>query len=137
MNKKFFISWIVIFIAWMGGSFLVHGTLLADAYKALEPSGLVRPSEAQEAYLAYMILAHVLMSGAFVWIYQQGRQSGDWIGQGIRFGLAVVLLAAVPTYLIYYAVQPWPADLMVKQIVGDGILVIILGMLVAFLNKTD
>jgi len=31
MSKKFFIAWIVIFVAWFAGSFVVHGQLLHDA----------------------------------------------------------------------------------------------------------
>jgi len=28
MNKKFFLAWLVVFIVWFLGSFLVHGVLL-------------------------------------------------------------------------------------------------------------
>jgi len=38
----------------------------------------------------------------------------------------------VPTYLIYYCVQPMPGELVVKQIIFDGILMVILGVLVAW-----
>jgi hypothetical protein len=41
----------------------------------------------------------------------------------------------VPVYLIYYAVQPTPGMLVVKQIVFDSTLIVILGIIVAFLNK--
>jgi len=32
MNKKFVIAWVVIFIAWFLGSFVVHGVLLHSDY---------------------------------------------------------------------------------------------------------
>ena len=35
MNKKFFIAWLVIFIAWMAGDFVIHGLLLDPDYKQL------------------------------------------------------------------------------------------------------
>ena len=35
MNKKFLISWVVIFVVWMAGSFVVHGVLLGDGYAQL------------------------------------------------------------------------------------------------------
>lgn len=54
---------------------------------------------------------------------------------GVRFGIAVALLAVVPIYIIYYVVQPLPSALVVKQIVFDTILVIILGLIVAFFYK--
>ncbi len=82
-----------------------------------------------------MLIAHVIMAGAFVWIYQRGNENKPWLQQGLRYGVAVALLAPVPVYLIYYAVQPWPADIVSQQIIGDGLLVIVLGVIVAALNK--
>jgi hypothetical protein len=37
--------------------------------------------------------------------------------------------------MIYYAVQPMPGMHVVKQIIFDGALTLILGVVVAFLNK--
>ena len=82
-----------------------------------------------------MIVAHVMLSGAFVWIYARGAEAKPWMAQGVRFGLAVALLTAVPTYTIYFVVQPMPADVVIKQIVCDGVLTIILGMIVAWLYR--
>ncbi len=135
MNKKFFISWIVIFIAWMAGSFVVHGLLLGDMYAA--QGAMYRPEADQQNYFHFMLLGHVFLAGGFVWIYQQGKSSADWLGQGVRYGIAIAFLASIPTYLIYYAVQPTPGGLVVRQIAFDSALVIILGMLIAFLNKSN
>ena len=49
--------------------------------------------------------------------------------------LSPALLTVVPTYLIYYAVQPMPAMTVAKQIVFDGILVVVLGVIVAALYR--
>ena len=43
----------------------------------------------------------------------------------------LMLPSIVPTYLIYNGVQPMPAALGVRQIVYDGELTIVLGLLVA------
>ena len=133
MNKHLFTAWIVVFIAWMAGSFLVHGTLLGPDYLAL--SGVFRTETEASQKFPLMLLAHVIMAGAFVWIYSRGVEDTPWTGQGLRFGLAVALLSHVPTYIIYYVVQPMPAQTVVKQIAFDGILVIALGLLVAFLYR--
>jgi Zn-dependent protease len=82
-----------------------------------------------------MILAHVLLAGAFVWIYSRGVEVRPWLPQGIRFGLAIAALTIVPTYIIYYVVQPMPGAVVVKQIVFDGILILILGGITAFLYR--
>jgi hypothetical protein len=37
--------------------------------------------------------------------------------------------------MIYYVVQPMPGPVVVKQIVFDGILMVILGMITAFIYR--
>ena len=76
MSKRLLIAWLVVFVAWMAGSFLVHGVLLGPDYTEL--SSLFRqPPEAQK-YFPLMILAHVFLSGAFVWIYARGLEARPW-----------------------------------------------------------
>jgi hypothetical protein len=132
MNKKFFIAWLVMFVLYIAGGILVHGMLLHGDYLA---TGLMRPEAEQQSLMTWMILAHVLLAGAFTWIYARGVEAKPWLGQGLRFGLAVALLAVVPIYMIYYVVQPTPGELVVKQIVFDTIMTLILGAVVAFLYR--
>jgi len=133
MNKKFAIAWVAIFVAWMAGSFIVHGLLLHGDYARL--SNLFRPEADAQQYFPLMILAHVILSGAFAWVYSRGVEAKPWLAQGIRFGIAIALLTVVPHYIIYYVVQPMPGMHVVKQIVFDGTLVVLLGALVAFLYR--
>lgn len=132
-GKKFLIAWIVLLVVWMVGSFVVHGTLLHADY--MQMSNLFRPESEAGKFFPLMILAHILLAGSFVWIYQRGRENKPWLGQGVRFGIAVALLTIVPTYIIYYVVQPMPGATVVKQIVFDGCLMIILGVVAAFMLK--
>lgn len=133
MDKKFFIAWVIVFVAWMAGSFVVHGALLGDSYAELP--NLYRTETETQSYMYLMLIAHVIMAGAFVWIYQRGAEAKPWLMQGVRFGIAIALLAPVPMYMIYYVVQPLPMELVVGQIVGDSLLVVILGVIAAFLYK--
>jgi hypothetical protein len=133
MNKKLIVAWIVLFVAWMMGSFVVHGVLLHSDY--LQLTNLFRPEADQQKYFPLMILAHLILSGAFVWIYARGAEAKPWMAQGVRFGVAVALLTTVPTYIIYFVVQPMPGDVVVKQIVYDGVLMMILGTIVAWLYR--
>ena len=133
MNKRFFLAWLALFIAWFIGSFIVHGVLLHADYAQL--SNLFRKEAEAQNFLPLMILAHVIMSGAFVWIYARGVEPKPWLGQGLRYGVAIILLTTVPLYLIYYVVQPMPGATVVKQILFDGILVLILGAIAAFMYR--
>jgi hypothetical protein len=97
---------------------------------------LFRTEADAQQHFPLMILAHVILAGALVWIYSRGVEATPWLPQGIRFGVAVALLTIVPTYMIYYVVQPMPGMTVVKQIVFDGILMLILGVVVAFMYRT-
>lgn len=134
MNRQFIVSGIVLTIVALAIGFVVHAVLLADDYAAL--TSLMRPAEDQQHYIQYNLLAHVLIGFSATWIYRQGMDPAKpplW--QGIRFGIAVACLATIPIYLIYYAVEPFPGMVVVKQIVFDTIGSVILGIAVAFLNR--
>ena len=133
MNRKFVIAWIVIFVAWFLGSFVVHGVLLNADYLRL--GMLFRAPADSQRYFPLMILAHVMLAGAFAWIYVRGVEAKPWLGQGVRFGIAVAFLTTIPTYLIYFVVQPMPLETVVKQIVFDGVLMVILGVLAGWLYR--
>lgn len=135
MNKRFFIAWVVVFIVWMAASFLVHGLWLAETYAGM--TSIFRPAEEQTKLFPFMLLAHVIMAGAFVWIYQRGQEDKPWLQQGIRFGIAIALLAPIPTYMIYYTVQQMPGALAHSQIIGDSITVVLVGIVVAYLSRNN
>jgi hypothetical protein len=133
MGKAFFIAWIAVFVVWMAGDFVVHGMVLHDDYARL--GSLFRSDADSQRYMPWMVLAHAVMAGALVWIYSRGVEATGWAGQGIRFGIAVALLAVVPSYMIYYAVQPMPGDVVAKQIVLETIVVVIVGLVTAALYR--
>jgi len=134
MNVRFLISVVVLFILSMGLGFLIHGTLLFDQYSQLP--ALYRTMEDSQNYFGYMIAAHVVLAIGLTWIYRMGREAGkSWLAQGIRFGIAVAVLSTIPTYLIYYAVQPAPQSLMIMQIAYDVPAMIILGIVTALINQ--
>jgi hypothetical protein len=129
MNKKFALAFLAVFVTWFLGSFLVHGVLLHNDYAGV--ANIMRTEADSQRYFPLMILAHVFLAAAFVWIYSRGVEAAPWLPQGLRFGLAVVFLTIVPTYIIYFVVQPMPGTLVCKQIVFDGILIVINGLVVA------
>ena len=137
MNKRFVISWIGLTLASFVLGFVVHGLLLANYYSALVPN-MFRSQEDSQKVFHFMILADILIGFGLTWIYRKGAEPGKpAIGQGVRFGLAIAVFSVIPRYLIYYAVQPTPGILVVKQIVFDTIAMVILGILAAVLNPAQ
>ena len=134
MGGRFWISVVVMTVLSFLSGFVIHGLLLHGDYAQLP--GLLRPEAEAPGYFGWMILADLLMGFGLTWIYLKGREPGrPPLGQGLRFGLAVSVLMTIPMYLIYYAVQPWPGAVVVKQIVYDTISVLVMGVVVAFINQ--
>ena len=134
MNKKFIVSSLVMGFASLMLGFLVHALLLQHDYARL-PS-LYRPESLAQGYFGYMLLAHLLIGIGLTWIYRRGHEPGKGVlVQGARFGAAIAVVSTIPVFLIYFAVQPVPSDLVAQQIVFDSIGMIVLGVIVAWLNK--
>ncbi|GMR14862.1 MAG: hypothetical protein BMS9Abin30_0473 [Gammaproteobacteria bacterium] len=134
MDKQFWISALVMFLATLVVGFVVHASLLGADYAALP--NLYRSEEDSANYFQYMLLAHVLMGIGLTWVYRMGRDDSAWLGQGLRFGAALIVLITIPTYMIFYAVQPMPAVLAVKQILFDSVGMLLIGMLAAYVNRS-
>ncbi|HYR01638.1 MAG TPA: hypothetical protein VET86_16470 [Casimicrobiaceae bacterium] len=133
MNPKFWISAVFLAVLSLALGYLVHGWILAPDYERL-PS-LFRGEADAQAFFPFMIVAHLLVGVGFTWIYLKGREAKPFLQQGVRFGLAVAVLTTIPKYLIYFAVQPMPGNIVVKQIVFDTIAMVIMGVACAWINQ--
>jgi len=146
MRKRFWVCGIVVSIAAMLLDFLVHGLLLKGDYNALVAQGMMRSPEDAQHFMPYMLAAHLLIGYGLTWLYMHfnGMQfngvradrvaSDSSLGAGLRFGAAVAVMSTIPGYLIYYAVQPWPAMLVHKQMIFSSLAMLLLGLLLAWLN---
>jgi hypothetical protein len=133
VSTKFLISVVAMFVLSMVLDYVIHGMLLYPDYSAL-PS-LFRAQQDAANHFAYMLLGHVFISIGFVWIYLKGREAKPFMSQGVRYGLAISVLATIPMYLIYFAVQPLPGDMVVKQILFEVIRNVGMGVVVAWMNR--
>jgi len=133
MNRTFVLSVVAVFVMSMILGYLVHHVLLGAEYAKVMQ--LFRNPRDAEALFPLMILANLIVAVGWTWIYRMGRENKPWLGQGVRFGIAVALICTIPTYLVYYVVQPYPSDLVALQIAYDTIGSIILGIVVAAVNR--
>jgi hypothetical protein len=133
MKGRFWISVVAMFVLTMLMGIAVHGFLLQNDYARLPQ--LMRTPQDSQSMFPYMVLAHVFLAFGITWIYLMGRQDKPWFAQGIRFGIALAVFSIIPTYLIYFAVMPFPSDLVAQQIVFDSIGVVLLGVAIAWINR--
>lgn len=133
MDKKFWIAGAAAAVLSLAAGFIGHGMLLHNDYAQI-PS-LMRTEADAMAHLPFLLVSHLVKGFAFAWVYQRGVSGAPWVGQGVRYGVAMALLVAIPLYLVYYAVQPMPGALVVKQMVVDSIGLLIMSIVVAFICR--
>lgn len=126
-TTRIVIAIVVIFIleSLIGG--LIHRVLLNSDYAAV--ANLYR-GPADTKYVLIFVGNLAFAIGA-VWLYSHGVEDRPWVGQGVRFGIALWLVLMVPWFLVNYAVQPIPESLVWKQLGCELINKVILGIVTA------
>ena len=66
MSKRFWLSFVVLFVVSMALDFLIHGWHLHAIYQSMP--ALYRSDADSQQYMGWMFLAHALIAYAFVWI---------------------------------------------------------------------
>ena len=133
LDKRFWICGTAVSFTALLLSFLIHGVLLAPDYAQL--AATYRDARDGARQLPWVLLAHALLGFAMTWIFSQGfAREGHVLRQGLRFGLAMALVAAVPAALLAYAAQPLPGVFVAKQIALGVASMLLLGLLLAWLQ---
>jgi|KBSSwiStaDraftv2_1062776.scaffolds.fasta_scaffold48653_2 cytochrome bd-type quinol oxidase subunit 2 len=133
INAKFVVSVVAMFVLSMAFGFVIHGVMLHGDYAKLP--NLMRTEAAAQQLFGFMLLAHLLIAAGFSWIYIKGKESRPWLGQGLRYGVAVAVMMTIPMYLIYYVVMPYPSDVVAQQIAYDTMAIIVMGIVLAWINR--
>ena len=111
------------------GGFLIHNVWLMQDYRA--HSELWRTQDAMLHRVLHIYIANLIFSIAAVLIYVRGVEAKPWVGQGIRFGILLALVSVIPNSLVEYVVYPLPHELVLKWIIGGGLLTIVVGLVIA------
>ena len=130
--KRFILTVVVIFIFANVTGFLIHAMLLGPEYAKLP--NLFRAKD--NVQLFWINVAYVAFAIGATWIYAKGVEANrPWLGQGLRFGIAIWLVLAVPSFMIAYAVQPVPVNLMLKQVGYEFVNKLLIGIVIAALYR--
>jgi uncharacterized membrane protein HdeD (DUF308 family) len=125
---------IATLIVQFGGDYILHDILLKPAYD-LAPL-LYRSQPAMMHHFWSMIVGQILFAIGAVLVYQRGRENKPWLGQGIRFGILLAIVAVAPGIFAAYTVYPIRHELALHWMIGDGILAIIDGIVIAAICQT-
>ncbi len=129
--KRLVLAILAVFVVANLTGFFIHAIWLRADYMLV--SHLYRPEGEQK--MIWIILAYLAFAIGVVWIYARGVENRPWLGQGVRFGIALWLAFVIPTFFIDYAVQPISPVLMAKQVVYEGLDKVLLGIVTAALYR--
>lgn len=112
--KRIVLAFVVSLVIYTMSNFVIHAVVLQPLYQ--QTPQLLRSPQDGATHMPFLLVGFVVFTLAFVWIYGRGVEAKGWLGQGLRYGLAIWLIASVSRYLIYYAIQPWSATVVAAQI---------------------
>jgi len=127
--KKTVIAVVIGFIVVAVGRFLLHAVVLEHQYLGSRDVFRPRPEFMHRVWMLY--LADFLFAFAATLIYARGVESKPWLGQGIRFGILLALVTAVPQAITEYVVYPVHHELGLHWILGESAIAILLGIVIA------
>ena len=131
--KKLIIAAVVAFVWFMVSDYLIHGVWLMPEYRRIPDSW--RPMADMQHKMWIMWLGTLLFAVMFAYIYKRGAEKKPWVGQGVRYGILMVLFASIPTVLGEYVVFRVPHMLAVKWMCAYAVQLIVAGLLVAAIQK--
>ena len=98
--KKTLGAIVAAFVVYAGSGYLIHEIVLKKAYQAT--ADLWRSPDAMQHRLWILLLSELIFVVGAVLVYQRGVEKKPWIGQGIRFGILLALVAPVPGFMMTY-----------------------------------
>lgn len=127
---------VVVFFISQIFAIVIHGFILGPDYQPFW-GVLLRPRtpDAPKWMGLFLPVAHLAMATAFVALFTRWMRPGPEIPQGLRFGVFAWLFGPAPMYLLWFAEQPWPFSLTIKQLVLDLFTMLVLGTLTSMLYK--
>lgn len=131
--KKLALAIIATYVILMATNYFVHSIWLMPDYDAI-PLSHRNIWGIRHRFWA-MLLGQFFFSAMFAYIYTRGRENKPWIEQGIRYGILVACLTAIPTALSEYVVYVIPYQLAIKWMIAGGIQLLIAGLVVAGIYK--
>jgi hypothetical protein len=125
----------IVAVAMFGLGYVGHQLLLGGDYVAIEP--IMRDRQEMMRHMPFALLSSLIFSAAFVWIYGQSKSARPWLGQGVRFGIAVWAISTVPLYLTNYTIEPWPGIFVAKILAWELVAMVLLGIVVGGLSRNN
>jgi hypothetical protein len=129
-TKRIVLSTFAAFFVSQVMAVLIHGFILAADYEPFD--GTLLRSGADAWQFIFLPVAHHAFNCGLVWVYAHAQLRGSRTRQGLSLGFLGWMMGQVPVWLLWYAEQPWPGSLVVKQLGLELVSSMLIGLTIAF-----
>ena len=112
---------------------LIHGFVLAADYEPFD--GTLLRSGADPWQFIFLPVAHLAFICGLVWVYTHAQLAGSRARQGLTLGVVGWIMGQVPVWLLWYAEQPWPGSLVVKQLGLELVSSLLIAFTIVFIAR--
>ena len=115
---------------------IIHGYVLAADYAPYYGT-LLRGGADPAWQFAFLPLAHLAWVGGLVWVYLRATFTGSRVVQGLKLGFLGWMICQVPLWLLWFAEQPWPNGLVLKQLALELVSSLLVGITIALCARAS
>lgn len=132
-TKRWLIGSLVVFVFFFFYEFLLHGVLMEAEY--LKIAAIARPEADMLSHFYFIPIGELIMAFFFCLIFTKGYENKG-IMEGVRYGLLVSIGFGMSSFLIQYAVYPYPFSMIIWWTVGSVVEMVLAGILISLIYKS-
>ena len=111
---------------------LIHGFILSADYEPFEGTLLRAAGTGTPPWqMLFLPVVHLSVIVPLVWVYGRLRLEGSTALRGLKLGVFAWAMGQLPLWLLWYAQQPWPGDLVIKQLGLELVASLLIGLTIA------
>jgi len=112
---------------------VIHGLILGADYQPFEGTLLraVGGDAPPPWQMLFLPVVHLALIVPLVWLYGRLGLEGSTASRGLKLGVLAWTIGQLPVWLLWYAQQPWPGELVLKQLGLEFLASLLIGLTIA------
>lgn len=123
---------VVAFLVAQVFAVVIHGFILSADYEPFEGTLLRASGTGTPPWqMIFLPAVHLSLIAPLVWVYGRLRLGGSTTVRGLKLGVLGWAMGQLPVWLLWFAQQPWPGNLVLKQLGLELLASLAIGMTIA------
>lgn len=132
--KKFWIAFLLVFVAYLATNILIHTVILGDTYLKPEVQNSMRSDAEMGRYFWVRIVTIVVFSFFFTYIFAKGYE-GKGLMEGVRYGVFIAIFFFFVTSFEVLIIFPIPYFIVWYWIIAGFVQSVFMGIIAALVYK--